>query len=161
MTAFNCKLNQAKFKALVFGTHDFYALGYGTLNLGALNNETLEHGARAENVKDNSGHIVPRIQEPSDEKIGITGRVKKLVDDKKATGSYIVPRIQEPISKKFSTTRNKMPVTKASRPGRESTNATRRESTNVPRRDSTHVPRRETMYASTRPTAIGTPVGNQ
>ena len=45
-----------------------------------------------DDVKANGGHIVPRLQEPSSEKIGTDGLVKKLVNDVKATGNHIVPR---------------------------------------------------------------------
>ena len=62
-------------------------------------------------MKANGGHIVPRLQEPSNEKIGTAGLVKKLVNDVKATGNHIVPRLQEFNSEKLSTTGIALKVT--------------------------------------------------
>ena len=62
--------------------------------------ETFEK--KDDDVKANSGHIVPRLQEPSSEKIGTAGLIKNLVGDLKATDSHIVPRLQEPSSEKLN-----------------------------------------------------------
>ena len=63
------------------------------INIKNHEKETFEK--TADDVKVNGGHIVPRIQEPSSEKMGTAELVKKLADNVKATCNHIVPRIQE------------------------------------------------------------------
>ena len=66
------------------GTFDFGALGHNTVNFGGLYNSVLVNDTQA-----NGGHIMPRLQEPSNKKMGTAGlawmmtlgtTIQKLVD---------------------------------------------------------------------------------